>query len=560
MKISSSTPSKSHLPLSLALSTIALMAMLPLAPASDELPVKGEPQARQPARPSRIRELEKRLEELKAAAEERARQAEAAAAAAQQEAEKARAEAAESQRTIAGLEDRINHLEQALNRALTALDSLQKESESTEARVQEVKAKAESTQQEIAAAKKEIAQVKADTRGAVTSANSRFTLYGFVLANTAFADSQLFIQDIPLWAQPDAQRLALQPITGQSPGVTERAGDIETTLFTARQTRLGFRASFPRAGGWTPSSVVEIDFFGARPVAGQGSTFNQPRIRLGYVSLEHTSGLRLVAGQDWVIFAPVNPTSWAHVSIPQAAAAGNPWMRLPQIRVERTFRFEENGSFQIQSGILRAVSGGDAPAAGSLLDLPSLSGERAVHPIYQTRFALSAPALGKTLTLGLSGTYGRENTGLNLIDSWGTAIDYSFPLHAKVGLKGELFIGSNLDTFQAGIFQSAALAGRRFRKIDTGGGWIELGITATDRWSFNIGYGQDDPENRDLNLGMRAKNQLWWTNIFYKLHPNVIVALEYNYFNTRHLRPRFDPSGTRVGTANWVNLAFAYTF
>lgn len=553
-------PSKSRLCLSLAVSIISLMAMLPLAPAADELPAKGGPQTSRPARPSRIRELEKRLEELKAAAEKRAGQAEAAAAAARREAERARAEAAESQRTIAGLQDKINQLERALNLALTTLDRLQKESESAEAKVEEVKAKAESTQQEIAAAKKEIDRVKADTKGAVTSSNSRFTLYGFVLANTAFADSQLFIQDIPLWAQPDAQRLALPPVTGQSPGVTERAGDIETTLFTARQTRLGFRASFPRAGGWTPGSVVEIDFFGARPVAGQGTTFNQPRIRLGYVSLEHTSGLRLLAGQDWVIFAPLNPTSWAHVAIPEAAAAGNPWMRLPQIRVERTFKLGETGSFQLQSGILRAVSGGDAPAAGSLLDLPSLSGERAVHPIYQTRLAFSAPALGKTLTLGISGTYGRENTGLNLIDSWGTAIDYSLPLHAKVGLKGELFIGSNLDTFQAGIFQSAALAGQRFRKIDTGGGWIELAITATERWSLNIGYGQDDPENRDLNLGMRAKNQLWWANIFYKVHPNVVIALEYNYFDTIHQRPRFDPSGARVGTANWVNLAFAYTF
>src|SRR5262249_24727854 len=153
--------------------------------------------------------------------------------------------------------------------------------------------------------------------------------------------------------------------------------------------------------------------------SGQGTVFNQPRIRLAYLTLEHPSGLKLVAGQDWMIFAPLNPTSFAHFAIPQAASAGNPWMRLPQVRVDKTFKYSEGTSLLVQGGVLRPASGVDTPAAGSLADLPSLAGERSGHPFYQARIAITTPLVAsKSLTLGVSGHYGRIDTGPNTVDSW----------------------------------------------------------------------------------------------------------------------------------------------
>ena len=40
----------------------------------------------------------------------------------------------------------------------------------------------------------------------------------------------------------------------------------------------------------------------------------------------------LEVGQDWSIFAPLNPASLAMVA--EFNGSGNPWIRLPQIRVE----------------------------------------------------------------------------------------------------------------------------------------------------------------------------------------------------------------------------------
>ena len=74
-----------------------------------------------------------------------------------------------------------------------------------------------------------------------------------------------------------------------------------------------------------------------------------------------------------------------------------------------------------------------------------------------------------------------------------------------------------------------------------------------------LGYGQDDPRDKDLVASVnRSKNQLWWANLMYKLPPNVTMAIEYNYFDTLFKVLRTDPA--RVGTAHYLNLAFVYSF
>jgi len=528
---------------------------------------QGPPEKKAHRPPSLVEEINRAKEEV-TRANERAREAEAAAAVARAEAGGAKAEAAELQKSVGNLTVRVAELEEKLNRALAALDRLQQKDGAVDQKMSEVTTQLSSARAQIAATQTEVKEAQAaveelnkNTKGAVTSGNAKTSFYGFIIANASFADSQQFLSDMPLWALPDGAGVVPPPINGQAiPGLTLRAGQIRETNFTIRQTRLGLRASLPRVGSWTPSTHVEIDFLGARPAVGQGSTFNQPRIRLAYVSLERAGGWRFVAGQDWIIFAPLNPVSFAHFASPEAASAGNPWLRFPQLRMEKTIRYNENTSLLIQGGVLRAVGGGDAPAAGSLLDVPALAGERAVHPFYQSRVAVTRVVAGKrNLTVGFSGHYGREDTGPNTIDTWAGAFDYVFPVHDKLSFTGEVWAGSNMDSFQAGIFQGAALVGDRFRKIDARGGWIQLGITPASKWNLNFGYGQDDPDNNYLNTVVnRAKNQLWWTNVMYKLHPNVTVALEYNYFDTIFKVPRTSPA--RVGTSNFLNLAFVYSF
>src|SRR6185295_12274210 len=136
------------------------------------------------------------------------------------------------------------------------------------------------------------------------------------------------------------------------------------TIFTARQTIFGLQVSQKTAtAGWNVSGLIEMDFAGSRPVDTTPSTqaqnrfFNQPRLRRGYVQLDH-GDWRIVAGQDKAILAPLDPISLSHVATPLGATAGNLWAWLPQARVENRTKFGGT-TLLVQAGIL-APSFGDA--------------------------------------------------------------------------------------------------------------------------------------------------------------------------------------------------------
>src|SRR5207248_2535858 len=57
------------------------------------------------------------------------------------------------------------------------------------------------------------------------------------------------------------------------------------------------------------------------------------RLRLAYGRMDWKN-FSLEAGQDWSVFAPLNPTTLAEFAIPGMSASGNPWIRMPQIRGE----------------------------------------------------------------------------------------------------------------------------------------------------------------------------------------------------------------------------------
>lgn len=100
------------------------------------------------------------------------------------------------------------------------------------------------------------------------------------------------------------------------------------TSMSVRQTRLGLKLEGPTVLQAKSRGQIEADFFGGFPAIGVGDNFGIVRLRLAFARLdwEKTS---LEAGQDWMVFAPNNPVSIAAAAIPQMAAAGNPWARLP---------------------------------------------------------------------------------------------------------------------------------------------------------------------------------------------------------------------------------------
>jgi hypothetical protein len=343
------------------------------------------------------------------------------------------------------------------------------------------------------------------------------------------------------------------------------------TTASLRQTRLGLRFDGAKVGNARLGGVLEADFFGGFPSVGIGENFGIVRLRLANVKMdwEKTS---VTVGQDWMPFAPVNPTSIASAAIPQLASAGNNWARLPQVRVDHKL----NGNFTLTGAVL-APQTGDYPATS--FSLQNNSGSASRVPFFQSRFAYAERdwwGTKKAGSIGVSGHYGRSRfftgpSGVRQdVDSNGVALDWNFPLHARVTLAGEAFIGHDLGGFQGGVFQSVntefayrngvTVKPAGVRAIGSRGGWVQVGFTPnvfSDKWSIYGSIGVDDPRNEDLTsvsrFNFRARNLAYAFNTIYKVTPQFWLGAEFRRFETIYL-----VTGRR--TSEHINLGATYSF
>jgi hypothetical protein len=369
---------------------------------------------------------------------------------------------------------------------------------------------------------------------------SKLTPYAAVYFNGFHNSDGTNNQDVPLWA-----------VAG--------TGD---TGATARQSRLGMRASLPAVFGAKTSATIEVDFFGGFPAIGTGENFGQVRLRLANMRLDWTK-TALVIGQDWMVFAPVNPSSLACAAIPLFAAAGNPWARLPQVRLERRF-----GAGLVQAAVLAPQSGDfnsaflAQPNSGSLSEVPYVQGRLA----WTSKNAFGS---GKPGALGVSGHYGQSQvttTGGTAkdLDSTGGAVDWSWPLGKHVLLSGEAFLGENLAGFQAAVFQgynpdevTASAPGGTPESISTKGGWAQLAVTPGANLTVLAAYGIDDPDDADLvsatSRNWRTRNEVVALALQYRASAQLSFGLEYRFLETR-----FQQTGTQKD--RHLNLAAVMSF
>ncbi len=381
--------------------------------------------------------------------------------------------------------------------------------------------------------------------------SARLTPYGTIYFNAFGNSGGTNNADVPLFATP----------TGNS-----------NVSASVRQTRLGFRLEGAKVGDARLSAILEADFFGGFPSVGIGENFGFVRLRLANARLdwEKTS---VTVGQDWMVFAPVNPVSLAAAAIPQMAATGNPWARIPQIKIER--KLNKNFTW---AGAILAPQTGDFSANAAFFLQPT-SGASSSVPFFQSRIAFADTNFFNTKkvgSVGLSAHYGRSRvfTGAtnieNDIDSLALALDWNFPLAERLNLSGEAFFGRNLGGFQAGVFQGynndfayrngSTLVAGGVRSIGTRGGWMQLGFTPDvlqNRLSLYGSIGIDDPTDEDLisrtPRDFRTQNFAFAFDSIYKFTPQFQFGAEF-----RRLQTLYVLSGRR--NANHVNLSAAYSF
>lgn len=452
-----------------------------------------------------------------------------------------------SAQTQQDVQDQIKKLEAQVQIMQTELDKLKKASQAPAQTTAKVENNAP-----VAATDKKVEQEKKQS-GFELGNGVRAIPYGTIYFNMFGNSAGTNNTDIPLFAST----------TGKS-----------NVSATVRQTRFGLRLEGLKVGNAKVSGVIETDFFGGEPAIGIGENFGVVRVRLANAKLDWKN-TSLTIGQDWMPFAPQNPVSIADAAIPQFAAAGNNWARLPQIKIEQRF----NDGKVVWQGAVLAPQTGDSPTTAVFLQQPN-SGALSRLPFFQTRLGVNDRnwfGTKKAGSIGVSAQYGRSRVSSTTapiieedVDSYGVALDWNFPLHKQLVWSGEGFIGQNLAGFQAGIFQNYntdyavrqnnVLVASGVKGIETAGGWTQLGWTPNwnqDKLTLYGSIGLDDPKNLDLintkSRDFRSRNFAWAFDAIYKFTPQFQIGFEFRQLNTN-----YTVNGKKK--ANHLNLGAAYSF
>lgn len=375
-------------------------------------------------------------------------------------------------------------------------------------------------------------------------------IYGSILFSTNYLSAGANNNDIPLF--------------GQKHGASSDQNH-QNFNATLRQSRFGLRYDGKIFNDAKLTGVFEFDLLGGKPAFPNGVNFDLFRLRLAYGRIDWAND-SFEAGQDWAVFAPLNPTSLASFAIPGFATSGNLWNRMPQIRYEH--REGEKSKLIFTAAILD-------PNAGDNTGNPAFRviglGERGSLPAFETRLGFTTPGHGKESSAGVSGHYSRllgvpgdpDGTTLHSpIDSYGVNADANVWLSSGFRITGEAFFGRALGIFSGNIAQSAVVIAGRARGINSNGGWVELhGEAPTGyqgslkNFSMNFGYGIENNRDQDLLIGLRKRNQTYMVNGQYKFSPNFTFALEYRRLLTTWFR---EPSSDQK--LNWVSLGYLYSF
>lgn len=390
---------------------------------------------------------------------------------------------------------------------------------------------------------KEQSQTKVES-----SSKYRVRLSGLALFNLFANRGSVDNQDFPQIAKPDA--------------LFSSSGTFGGSL---RQSQIGLEAFGPDVAGARTSAEIRFDFAGGVPRAPNGNLNGLVRLRTGTVRFDW-SDTSIIAGQDYLFFSPLTPTSYASLAIPALSYSGNLWGWTPQIRVEHRFIVSDASSLSVQAGILETLSG----------DIPSLTyeraptwGEKSGGPGVGARVAWRRSAFGRNLVVGIGGYYGRQNWGFGRnVDSWAGTADLTVPIGRFVEFTGQFYRGRAVGGLGGAIGQSVLWIGEitdpttEIYGLDSLGGWAEIKLKPSEKFEINGAFGEDSPfastlrrfsANPIYSNSLLSKNLTPLVNFVYRPRSDLVFSLEYKHLKTFTL-------DSNPNAANNINLVVGYIF
>ncbi|HBA87976.1 MAG TPA: hypothetical protein DCZ75_08270 [Geobacter sp.] len=351
---------------------------------------------------------------------------------------------------------------------------------------------------------------------------------------------------------------ALGSLQNGIPKESSLAGQQDQSIFTARQSRLWFKAAGPTFRGAKTSAIVEVDFYG-----GGGSSNESPnmRLRLANGSLDWTN-TQLLFGQAYDIFGPAISSTIDFGSGNKTGAPNNP--RVPQIRLTQRVDLTPDNALRLVVGVQNPVQDSNAQS-GSATDTwggtPNVAGQAmlvsktlGVAPGY---FGLSL----NSLTAGFFGLYGKQDLGGNSksVDSWGYGFYTFVPLLSSAdgksrartaSFEGEAYLAANqsVNGATAGAFVGPTGA----RTAAKGYGcYGQIILYPVQEFGVAAGYGRRSAYDYGSYSGIpnfEKYNSNMYANISYDLNAAVRVAVEYQHLKTKY-------GNVANGTGNLAGLS-----
>jgi len=137
---------------------------------------------------------------------------------------------------------------------------------------------------------------------------------------------------------------SVSPSSGAIPKAGSTAGNQEQSIFTARQSRIWFKASGPAFLGAKTNALIEVDFYGDPSLANEGP---QVRMRHAYATLDWPK-TQLLFGQMWDIFGPMAANT---IDFRQGSPYGTPNNpRVPQIRLTQRVDLDQTNALRLVLG------------------------------------------------------------------------------------------------------------------------------------------------------------------------------------------------------------------
>lgn len=317
------------------------------------------------------------------------------------------------------------------------------------------------------------------------------------------------------------------------------------TCFTMEDSMLGIQFETPEAvNGWTFVGRAEFDF------AVEHANDYQLHWRHLYVNAEHDSGWSILFGQTWHLWKMVTPNE---IDGAWMENTGHPYRRSPQIRVTKKWAWEDS-ALEARVGLVKNGPGMGGDRDGDENEDNSASAWALVEGavVYEHKAPWATKDGNRRWLVGVGGMYGRDKshrpTGVDAYGDWiygGTGDEYDSSMIMFAGsipfgdftLCGQIFGGENLGGVQAGIGQRVGYDGlyRKGRGVRTVGGFVDLKWEFNDDWEFAVGYGFDNPNDKDARCAERRTfNDRAYVDVFYKITSNFRICLEYARLTTKY--------------------------